>query len=91
MNDTTHISSLVVTAHPDRIDTVLEKIDAMPPVEIAATDPSGKIVVTLITPSEAEIVEYLNQLNLIDGVATASLVYHQTDSDEQTQSEGRVS
>jgi nitrate reductase NapD len=44
-------------------------------VEIhAATD--CKIVVTLETDSEAELVTRLNEISLLDGVMSANLVFH---------------
>lgn len=80
MSDVTHISSLLLTAEPSRIAAVVAEIETCAAVEVALTDPSGKIIVTLETPSEAEIVGELNRLSLIDGVVSAALVYHQSES-----------
>ncbi len=74
-----HISSLLLRADPDLMDVALDSIRAMPGVEVPLTDPSGKIVVTLETRSEADIVSTLNELNLVDGVASAALIYHQVE------------
>ncbi len=83
MAELEHISSLMVLADPDQLDSVVAEIQKIPVAETPAIDPTGKIIVTLVTPSETEIVNYLNQLNLIDGVASASLVYHQTETDPE--------
>lgn len=80
MNGPVHISSLLVSAHPDRAPTVAGKVAKMPIAEIAHLDGSGKIIVTLETADESEIVSALGDIQLIDGVVSAALVYHQTDA-----------
>lgn len=74
-----HISSLVVTADPARIGTVTGAIAAIPAAEIALSDPSGKLIVTLETPGETEMVRALTDIQLLPGVASAALVYHHAD------------
>lgn len=83
MPDTTHISSLLLRAEPARLAEVTSAIAARKAAEVALSDPSGKIIVTLETDNEAEIVDHLNALSLLDGVVSAALVYHQTDQIEQ--------
>ncbi|MEX0317911.1 MULTISPECIES: chaperone NapD [unclassified Ruegeria] len=83
MADLVHISSLMVLADPAQMETVEAEIGKIAAAETQVTDPSGKIIVTLVTESEAEIVNHLNELNLIDGVASASLVYHQTETEPE--------
>ena len=77
---TGHISSLVVRAHPARLDAVVRRIAALSVAEVAMTDPSGKIVVTLETLSEDEIVAAMNAMQRIAGVVSVALVYHQTEA-----------
>lgn len=79
-DDTLHISSALVRAAPDRMAQVIAEIGKIPNSEIALQDASGKIIVTLETHSEAEIVDSLTQLQLLDGVASAALIYHQAES-----------
>ena len=79
--DVLHISSLLVRANPEHVQQVLAEIAKLPGSEVPMTDETGKIIVTLETPSESEIVDSLTTLQLIDGVVSASLVYHQADSD----------
>lgn len=81
MSETTHISSLLLRADPARLEDVTRAIEAHSAAEVPVADASGKIIVTLETQSEAEIVEHLNSLSLIDGVVSAALVYHQTEKD----------
>lgn len=71
-----HISSAVIHARPEDAAEVAGRIiDTMPGVEIPAAE-GGKLVATLETESEAEIVERLNTITLMDGVLSVSLIYH---------------
>ena len=74
-----HVSSLVVRAHPDRLQAVIRRIGALSIAEVALSDPSGKIVVTLETLNEDEIVAAMNALQRIGGVVSVALVYHQSE------------
>ncbi len=84
-----HISSLVLRADPSKLADVIAAVEAVDAAEVPMSDPSGKIVVTLETASEAEIVDHLNKLSLVDGVASASLVYHQTEVETEPAGEQR--
>ena len=75
-----HISSLVVRAHPDRLDAVAARIARLGVAEVAMTDPTGKIVVTLETRDEDEIVAAMNAMQRMTGVVSVALVFHQTDA-----------
>lgn len=79
MKDTLHISSLVVTADPTRLDMVKAAISALDIAEIAIADPSGKMVVTLETPDETALVQGLTDIQLMPGVASAALCYHHSE------------
>ena len=75
-----HISSLVVRAHPDRLEAVAARIARLSVAEVALTDPAGKLVVTLETRDEDEIVAAMNAMQRMRGVVSVALVYHQTDA-----------
>lgn len=79
MPDVVHISSLLLRADPAKLPSVLEDVAGVPNAEVPMSDENGKVIVTLETDSESEIVESLTKLQLIDGVYSASLVYHQMD------------
>ena len=78
MSDLAHISSLLLRADPDRLAAVCRQIETLSGGAVALTDPTGKIIVTLETECEREIVDHMNTLSLIDGVVSAALVYHET-------------
>jgi len=74
-----HISSLVVHVRPDRADAAHTTLLGMPGIEIHA-EAAGKIIVTLETDTEADIVTRLNEISLLDGVMSATLVYHHVEN-----------
>ena len=78
MSGVLHISSILVTADPGRLDEVEPAINAYPIAEIAGGNQSGKLIVTLETADEGQMVQALTDIQLIPGVASAALVYHQT-------------
>lgn len=78
MTGQVHISSLVVQARPDRLVEVTKAIEIRGG-EIPATDPNGKLIVVLETESETIISDFLNEIAVMPGVLSASLVYHHID------------
>jgi|GEM_PF-666112 len=76
-----HISSLVVQARPDRLAAVRDAIISRGG-EIPAEDPDGKLVVVLETDSETKITDFLNEIAVMSGVISASLVFHHHDEHE---------
>ena len=71
-----HISSLVVHSLPRQATAVAARLREMPGVEVRGGVEQGKLVVTLETASEAEVVERLNAIQVLDGVLAAALVFH---------------
>ncbi len=74
-----HISSMVVLCRPDALESAVSQIKTNPLAEIHAVDESGKIIVVLETPSEQNILDGIQELENIEGVISATLVYHQVD------------
>jgi len=70
-----HISSLVVHVRAEDISAFRDALAAIPGTEIHA-EHGGKFVVTLETASEAGIVTRLNEISLLAGVLSATLVFH---------------
>jgi nitrate reductase NapD len=77
----THVSSLVVRAVPERLADVTRRIGALNAAEVALSDASGKIVVTLETTDEAEIVGAMSAMQHMNGVVSVALVYHLSESE----------
>jgi nitrate reductase NapD len=71
-----HVTSLAVHARPQRLAAVAEAIRALPGAELHASSPQGKLVVTLETPGEGEVLARLEVIRALEGVLSAHLVYH---------------
>nr|WP_302480813.1 chaperone NapD [Leisingera sp. ANG59] len=69
---------MLVRCNPAQMEAVLASIQSMPRAEISQTDPSGKIVVLFEADSDRAIGDALAKIQLLDGVASAALVFHQT-------------
>ncbi|OBY25345.1 chaperone NapD [Leisingera sp. JC1] len=78
MTEEIHISSLLVRSDPAQMEAVQAAIQSMPRAEISQTAPSGKIVVLFEADSDRAIGDALAKIQLLDGVASAALVFHQT-------------
>jgi periplasmic nitrate reductase NapD len=71
-----HISSLVVHSHPDRVQSIIESLGFIEGAEIHGGAETGKLIVTLETDTESQVIERINAIQLLDGVLAATLVFH---------------
>lgn len=74
-----HVSSLVLQARPTALVAVTDAIQRMPGARVHAVAELGKMVVTLETADESEIVDRMNEMSLLPGVLSAALVFHQVE------------
>jgi periplasmic nitrate reductase NapD len=74
-----HVSSLIVHGRPERVAAIGAALRGLPGVEVHAVGPTGKMVVTLETESQSDIVARITEISLLDGVLSAVLVYHQVE------------
>ena len=79
MADELHVSSLVVHGRPERLDAISASLSELVGVEVHAAAPNGKLVVTLETEDEEQIVTRLSTISRLDGVLAATLVFHQVE------------
>lgn len=82
MTTETHIASLVLRCAPAQMAGLLPQLRDLPQTEIAIQE-AGKLVLVMETDRETAIAETLTRLQLMDGVASAALVYHHTLNDEE--------
>ena len=75
MEQEVHIAGIVVFARPDCIDAVTANIRAIPSATIHAASADGKIVVTLETESTKRMLDYMDAMRALPGVADVALVY----------------
>jgi nitrate reductase NapD len=76
MADEIHISSLVVHSRPEQAPAIARHLEGMEGVAVHSGVEVGKLVVTLETTTEAQVVEWLNVIQLLDGVLAAALAFH---------------
>lgn len=79
-----NISSVIVIPHPERIEAVRQLLPTLAGVELHAVSPEGKMIVTIETEGDRETTDLYEKISLLDGVMSASMVYHQKESDPET-------
>lgn len=74
-----HVTSLVVHANPETWQRTIDAVRRLPSAEVHVGQPIGKFVVVLETDDEQQILHAIDRINEIDGVYSASMVYHHID------------
>jgi periplasmic nitrate reductase NapD len=80
-----NISSVIVIPHPERVDSVVAGLCATDGVEVAAVSPEGKIIVTIETDGDRETVQVYEAISVMDGVMSASMVFHQKEDEPEVE------
>jgi len=80
-----NISSVIVIPHPDRVEAVVAGLKLLAGVEVAAVSPEGKIIITIETEGDRETVQMYESISLMDGVMSASMVYHQKENEPEVE------
>jgi nitrate reductase NapD len=80
-----NISSAIVIPHPDRVQLVTEALGTVPGVEVAVVSPEGKIIVTIESEGDKETIQAYEVISLLDGVMSASMVYHQKENEPEVE------
>ncbi|CAG0929440.1 MAG: hypothetical protein EFKGCFLK_00123 [Rhodocyclaceae bacterium] len=78
-----NISSIIVHAKPTELVSVRGQLERIPGVEIHAATDDGRLVVTIETDTDGETAGTFDRINLMDGVMSAAMVFHQFESDPQ--------
>jgi len=73
------ICSLVVYSKPENTPSVEAAVAGMEAVEIHATDPAGKLVVTVDHPDRSFCSEQIMKFHSVPGVINTALVYEYTE------------
>ena len=76
---TEHIASILVQARPEVLPRVEMELTRLPGVESHGSNGQGKLILTLETRSDAELMERITRIETADGVVSASLVFHQVE------------
>jgi len=80
-----NISSVIVVPHPDHIEVVRERLGDIEGVELHAVSPEGKLVVTIEAADDRATTGTYEYLAQLDGVMSVAMVYHQMESDPETE------
>ena len=80
-----NISSVIVIPRPERVQFVVESMNAVEGVEVAAVSPEGKIIITIETEGDRATVQTYEQISVMEGVMSASMVYHQLETDPEVE------
>jgi nitrate reductase NapD len=76
-----NITSIIVHAKPTELQSVRGNIEQIPGVEIHAATDDGKLVVTIESETDGETASTFDRINVMDGVMSAAMVFHQYESD----------
>jgi periplasmic nitrate reductase NapD len=79
-----HLVSLIVHARPAELGSIRSVLAEMSGVEIHAENALGKIVITLETADEQEIVQRMGAIGELPGVLSTALVFQHSDPNKQT-------
>lgn len=78
-NEAINICGLLVHAIPDQISQVQERLLQYEGVEIHTVTGNGRLVITIDHPDRYQVVDTINQLNNVEGVLSAAMVYQHTE------------
>ena len=76
-----NIAGVLVHAHPEKLTMVRTALGKMPGVEVHLTGDDGRLVVTAEDTAEASAGDTILAMHRMEGVLSATLVYHNFDPD----------
>lgn len=76
-----NISSAIVHARPGAVNAVKARLSVIDGIEIQAVTDAGRMIVTIETEGDGSMADAFDAINKMDGVLSASMVFHQTESD----------
>jgi len=74
-----HIASFVLLARADALPSVLQHVRVLSDVEIAAQDPSGKLVLLIEAEHERRVADIADAIRDLSGVLSLSMIEHHMD------------
>ena len=76
-----NISSAIIHALPGDVAIVQAGLATLAGVEVHAISPEGKMIVTIETEDDGSNAATYQLIGQLDGVMSAAMVYHQTESE----------
>lgn len=80
-----NISSVIVIPQPDRIDAARAALTGVAGVELSAISPEGKMIAIIEADNDQETVRLFELISHLDGVLSASMVFHQQETDPEAE------
>lgn len=78
-----NISSIIVHPAPGQAEAVSARLATMSGLEIHAVAEDGRMIVTVETDGDGAMVDAFEAINKTEGVLSAAMVFHQTESDPE--------
>ena len=76
-----NISSVIVHPRPGEAEAVRARLVALAGIEIHAVADDGRMIATVETEADGAMVDAFAAINGTEGVMSAAMVYHQSESD----------
>ncbi|MDP2825681.1 MAG: chaperone NapD [Sulfuritalea sp.] len=76
-----NISSAIIHAQPGHVAVVEAGLATLAGVEVHGISPEGKMIVTIETEDDGSNAATYQLIGQLDGVMSAAMVYHQTESE----------
>ena len=81
------ICGVLVHSRPESVDIVSERLTTFPGVEVHGNSEDGRLVVTVEGEDRSRTGDTVMQIQNVEGVVSASLVYHFSGEVEDTEEE----
>ena len=86
-----NVCGILVHAHPEGFDVVRERLLSVPGVEVHGISEEGRAVVTLEEDDEDQLADSMLAIQKMEGVLSASMIYHHREEDNEPTREEIVS
>jgi len=78
------ISSAVVQTHPQEVENLQQRLEAISGVEVHASTEKGQMVLTLEHETLTESADVFTKIQLMDGALSASLIFNQNEPEPES-------
>lgn len=75
INESINICGILVHAMPDQITQVKSSLLKFAGLEVHEVTADGRLIITIDQPDRNQMIDTINQLNNVEGVLSAAMVY----------------
>jgi nitrate reductase NapD len=83
-----NICGIMVYLHPQEYDSLRERLQAIPGVEVHGMSEEGRAVVTLEEEDEDRMAQSMFAIQKMEGVLAASMIYHHRENETEANQRG---